>query len=137
MPAAQNREALIGYLERHDATRLAEDATFTDMSSGQSWRGREQIGGMLDAMYHQMFDARAETRNLIVDDEHAVLEASFIGRHIGEFAGVPATNKDVNVPLAVIYDFRDGQIIAGRVFWTVPVFLAQVGAMPEPQLAHG
>jgi steroid delta-isomerase-like uncharacterized protein len=128
MSAERNREALLAYLEGHDATRLAEDAVFTDMSSGQVWRGREAIGGMLDAMYHQLFDAHAETKNLIVDDEHAVLEADFVGRHIGDFAGVPATGKEVSVPLAVIYDFRDGQILAGRVFWTVPVFLAQVGA---------
>ena len=137
MSIDRNREALLGYLEGHDSTRLAEDAVFTDMSSGQVWRGREEIGGMLDAMYHRMFDAHAETKNLIVDDEHAVLEAAFIGRHIGEFAGVPATDKEVNVPLAVIYDFQDGRIVAGRVFWTVPVFLAQVGAMPQPQPAHG
>ena len=124
-----NRDAVIGYLERHDATKLAEDAVFTDMSSGQSWQGREAIAGMLDGMYHGMFDARADVVNLIADEEHVVLEARFIGRHIGEFAGVPATNKDVDVPLAVVYDLRDGQIVAGRVFWTVPVFLAQVGAM--------
>jgi len=126
-----NREALLGYLEGHVAMRLAEDAVFTDMSSGQVWRGRDEIGGMLDAMYHRLFDAHAETKNLIIDDAHAVLEADFVGRHIGDFAGVPATNKEVNVPLAVIYDFRDGQIAAGRVFWTVPVFLAQVGALPQ------
>ncbi len=136
MSSAQNRAALLGYLEGHDASGLAENAVFTDMSSGQSWRGREEIAGMLDGMYHHLFDARAETKNLIVDDDHAVLEADFIGRHIGEFAGVPATNKEVNVPLAVIYDFRDGQIVAGRVFWTVPVFLAQVGAMPQPEPAR-
>ena len=135
MSIDRNRAALIGYLEGHDAAGLAEDAVFTDMSSGQSWRGREAIAGMLDGMYHHLFDAHAETKNLIIDEEHAVLEADFIGRHIGEFAGVPATNKEVNVPLAVIYDFRDGQIVAGRVFWTVPVFLAQVGAMPEPEPA--
>ena len=37
-------------------------------------------------------------------------------------------NKDVSVPLAVVYALEDGQILAGRIFWTVPVFLAQVGA---------
>ena len=130
MSIDQNRDAVIGYLERHEAGKLAEGAVFTDMSSGQVWHGRDEIGGMLDAMYHQMFDAHAEIKNLIVDEDHAVLEAQFVGRHIGEFAGVPATNKDVSVPLAVVYDLKDGQIVAGRVFWTVPVFLAQVGALP-------
>ena len=100
MSTDRNRKALQGYLEGHDPSAVADDAVFTDMSSGHVWRGRA--------------------------------EAAFIGRHIGEFAGVPATNKDVDVPLVVIYDFRDGQIVAARIFWTVPVFLAQVGAMPGP-----
>ena len=130
MSIERNRDAVVGYLERHEAEKLAENAVFTDMSSGQVWTGREAIGGMLDAMYHRMFDARADVRNLIVDEEHAVLEAMFVGRHIGEFAGVPATNKEVSVPLAVVYDLDDGQIVAARVFWTVPAFLAQVGALP-------
>jgi predicted ester cyclase len=52
----------------------------------------------------------------------------FIGRHTGEFAGVPATDKDVRVPLAVFYDLRDDMITEGRVHFDVSAFLAQVGA---------
>ena len=58
----------------------------------------------------------------------AVWEADFIGRHVGEFAGVPATGKDVRVPFAVADDVRDGQIVEGRVYFEVPVFFA-VGAL--------
>ena len=48
----------------------------------------------------------------------------------GKFAGVPATGKEVRVPFAVHYDLADGLIVAGRVYFEVPVFLAQVGALP-------
>jgi len=81
---------------------------------------------MLDFFYHVAFDARAETKHVIVDDGIAVLEADFVGRHIGEFAGVPATGKDVRVPLAVIYDVRDDRIVEGRVYFEIPAFLAQI-----------
>jgi hypothetical protein len=33
------------------------------------------------------------------------------------------------VPLAVAYDMRDGQLTEGRVYFEVPAFLAQVGAL--------
>ncbi len=83
---------------------------------------------MLDFFYHVAFDATAETKSLVVGDGIAVLEGEFVGRHIGEFAGVPATGMDVRVPLVVIYDVRDGQIVEGRVYFETPAFLAQVGA---------
>src|SRR4029453_1274163 len=83
-------------------------------------------GRARDFFYHGGFDARAETKHVIVDEGIAVLEADFVGRHIGEFAGVPATGKDVRVPLAVIYDVRDDRIVDGRVYFEIPAFLAQI-----------
>lgn len=85
---------------------------------------------MLDYVYHQAFDARAETRNRTYTEDHAVLEADFVGRHIGTFAGVPATGRQVRVPLCVVYDLEDGQITRGRVYLEVPVLLRQLGASP-------
>ena len=75
---------------------------------------------MLDHFYHGAFDARVETKNVIVGEGIAVLEADFVGRHIGEFAGVSPTGKDVRVPLAVIYELRDGRIVEGRIYFETP-----------------
>jgi predicted ester cyclase len=55
-----------------------------------------------------------------------VLEGDFVGKHIGEFAGVPATGKTVRVPLCVVYDLEGGKIMRGRVYFEVPAFLKQV-----------
>ena len=131
-PEARNREALTRYLESShaDLSMMAENVIFTHMATGEEHAGREAVRAMLDFVYHQAFDGRAETANLLVDGDHAVLEGTFVGRHIGEFAGVPATDREVRVPLAVVYDFRDGQIVRGRVYFEVPAFLAQVGAGP-------
>jgi predicted ester cyclase len=83
---------------------------------------------MLDWFYHVAFEATAETKNIVVGEGIAVLEAEFVGRHIGDFAGVPPTGKDVRVPFAVVYDLRDDRIVEGRVYFEIPAFLAQVGA---------
>lgn len=128
MSTDENRRALLGYLVEHDETFLAEDAVFTDMSSGQESRGRAEIGSMIDWFYHVAFDAVAEPVALIVDEEHAAFEGVVAGRHIGEFAGVPATGREFRVPIAVTYDLAGGQITAGRIYFAVPAFLAQIGA---------
>ncbi len=130
MSAEANRRALQGYLVDHDEQYLASDAVFTDMSSGLEWIGREAVAGMLHWFYEVAFDATFENRTLVVDDEHGMLEGMVVGRHIGEFAGIPATGRDFRAPICVVYDFRDEQIARGRFYFAVPAFLAQVGAAP-------
>jgi predicted ester cyclase len=65
---------------------------------------------------------------MIFADGKAVLEADFVGRHIGEFAGVAATNRDVRVPLCVVYDVESDKIKRGRVYFEIPALMAQLGA---------
>ena len=50
-----------------------------------------------------------------------------MGKHIGEFAGVPPTNKEFRVPITVMYDLADGRITAGRIYFAVPALMAQLG----------
>jgi predicted ester cyclase len=124
-PIARNADAIGAYLERHDASKLREDAVFVDVTSGLRWEGREAIAGMLELMYRVAFDARMEEPRLIVGLDGAVLEATFVGRHLGEFAGVPATGREVRVPMVVLYDLADGEICGARVHFGVASFLAQ------------
>ena len=42
-----------------------------------------------------------------------------------------ATGREVRVPLAVIYDMKDGLIVRGRVYFEVPAFLAQVAQVAQ------
>ena len=51
------------------------------------------------------------------------------GKHIGEFAGIPATGKQVRVPLTVVYDVANGRISRGRIYLIVPVLMQQLGVM--------
>lgn len=128
MSTDDSRRALRGYLVEHDDSFLAEDAVFTDAATGQEWRGRDEINGMLHWFYNVAFDAGLEDVTQIVDEEHAAIEGVVVGRHIGEFAGVPATGREFRVPIAIFYDLAGEQITAGRFLFAVPAFLTQVGA---------
>jgi steroid delta-isomerase-like uncharacterized protein len=114
------------YSKTHDVQYVAEDAVFTSMNTGEKTVGREAIGQMLHYIYHVAFDARAEVRNMVVTENKALLEGDFIGKHIGEFAGIPATNKEVNVPLCVTYDLENGLIKQGRVYFLMDTMIKQL-----------
>ena len=55
------------------------------------------------------------------------MEADIVGRHIGEFAGVPATNRQVRVPVCVVYDLERDMIKRARVYLEIPVLMKQLG----------
>ena len=123
---AETQKNMQAYFDRHDVKYVAEDAVFTNMGTGEETKGREAIAGMLQYIYHIAFDAHAEIKNIIVTEDKAVLEANFIGKHIGEFAGVAPTNKEVNVPLCVTYDIENGMIKKGRVYMLGEVMIRQL-----------
>ena len=126
--SAMTREAITRYLDSNhtDLSMLADDVVFTNMATGEKHTGREAIGEMLHYVYHVAFDATAELRNLIVDHNRAVLEAEIVGKHIGEFAGIAATNKDVRIPLCVVYDLDNGKVTHGRIYLEVPALMGQI-----------
>jgi predicted ester cyclase len=121
--AKKNVEA---YFSTHDVQYVTEDAVFTSMNTGEETRGREAIGQMLNYFYHVAFDDRAEITNKVITEKKAVLEFNFVGKHIGEFAGMQPTNKEVNVPTCVSYDLENGAIKKGRVYMLVDVLMKQL-----------
>jgi steroid delta-isomerase-like uncharacterized protein len=130
MSVESTRDVVMRYISSNhaDLSMMAPDVVFTNMATGDEHRGPDAVKGMLHYIYHVAFDARAETRNMVFADGQAVLEADFVGTHIGDFAGVPATRKAVRVPLCVVYDLKGDQITRGRVYFETPAFFKQAGA---------
>lgn len=131
MNVDETREVMVRYLGsgHTDSTVMSQDVVFRIMATGEEHRTPAGIAAMLHWLYQVAFEATAETRMLLVGAGSAVWEGTFVGRHVGEFAGVPATGKDVRVPLSVCYELRAGRIVEGRVYFETPAFLAQVGAL--------
>ncbi|MGZ8557995.1 MAG: ester cyclase [Chitinophagaceae bacterium] len=121
--AQKNMEA---YLNSHDVQYVADDAVYINMGSGERTEGREAIGQMLQYIYHIAFDAHAEFTNSIITEQKAMVEGLFIGKHIGEFAGIPATNKIVSVPLCVTYTLKKGLIKEARIYMLGDVMMKQL-----------
>ncbi|MEJ2211846.1 MAG: ester cyclase [Anaerolineae bacterium] len=129
MSEEKTRAILTRYWEsKHaDLDVLADNATATLMASGETARGPEAVQDLLDNLYYVAFEADPRPRNTLYADGHAVWEGHLVGRHTGEFAGLPATGKDVCVPLCVVYDLADGHIERTRIYLEMDVLRRQLG----------
>ena len=126
MSIEETRNVLEAYWADHDPRYVAENAVFTMQPTGEEIRGREAIAKHLAGFYHGALDARAVRTNAIFSDGQGVLEARVVGRHTGAFAGVPATGREVDVPLCVTYVLSGGLIERARIYLMVNVLLRQI-----------
>ena len=128
----RTREVLESYWKNHDPKLVAPDAVFTMMPTGEEIRGRDAIATHLNGFYHVSFDARAEVVNSVFSDNKGLLEAMVVGKHIGDFGGVPATGRMVRVPLGVSYELENGLIKKARIYLMANVLFEQITAKAAP-----
>lgn len=105
---------------------FTDDVTLEVVGTDQAARGREGVEGMIRYLHEQAFDAHPQLKGLLVDGDHTAIEADFAGRHIGEFAGVAATGRDVRVGYSVHYDLEDGRIKALRIYLPMAALVEQI-----------
>src|SRR5687768_5665239 len=89
----ETQKNMADYFATHDLKYVAEDAVFKNLSTGETYKGKEEIGGMLHFMYKIAFNAKVESPNYLIGEDKAFLEGIFTGEHIGEIAGQSPTHK--------------------------------------------
>jgi steroid delta-isomerase-like uncharacterized protein len=121
------RSYLDAFLARGNfADYFSDEVTWTTIGTQQTMQGRQPVQEFLLWMHTQAFDAHPKVKTLVVGDRQAVLEADFVGTHTGEFLGIPATGKPVQVPYCVVYDLRDDKITALRAYIPMDLFTHQL-----------
>jgi ketosteroid isomerase-like protein len=114
---------------RADFGRFFTDDVRLDLvGTPQHAEGREAVEQLIRFLHEVAFDARPELRTVLGGDDHAALEADFVGTQIGEFGGVAASGATVRVPYAVVYDLRDGLIAALRIYMPLDQLMEQIQA---------
>jgi len=113
---------------------FSDDVTFTLMGPGQESRGPQAVEQFIRYLHEQAFDAQPELQTLISGERQAAVEAIFRGTHIGEFLGVSATGRAVEVPYSVFYELRGDKITALRAYMPMDVLAGQL-KNPAPETA--
>ncbi len=67
--------------------------------------------------------------NLVHQGNQVVIEWMFTAVHKGEFGGIPATGRTVNVPGCSVYTVEGRQITRGNIYFNNPTLMQQLGAI--------
>jgi steroid delta-isomerase-like uncharacterized protein len=71
----------------------------------------------------------------VANDDKVVWRCMGTGTQRGEFMGMPATNRSIDVPAIIMSRFQDGLWKEDHVVWDQLRMLQQLGVIPMPETA--
>jgi steroid delta-isomerase-like uncharacterized protein len=145
------RSARIAIVEQHVRLENAHDLegvlhTFGDTAryDDEAWGEHYEGGDGVRQFYQQLMKALPDLeieilRRHVTDDADAVvLEVTIRGTHLGDWRGLPATGRRVEVPLCGVYTFDSNDRLAGeKIYYDRGTVLRQLGVFHEPQTFLG
>ena len=92
-------------------TYFAEDFVEHEALPGMD-ETRETPRRMFTMMQTAFPDIRVDIGDIIQEGDKVAARVVFTGTHKGEFMGVPATNKEIQIRILDICQFRDDKMVA-------------------------
>ncbi|MFG6687157.1 ester cyclase [Mariniflexile sp. HNIBRBA6329] len=120
-----------GNLDLINNTNFTEDITM--ISSPENIVGIDNF----KAYYQNFITGFSDIKFTVVDifgqDDNIVKHWNFKGKHTGDFFGMPATGKSVDIEGVTIAKMKDGKIAQEQDFMDNTVFLQQLGIVSSPE----
>ena len=133
------RDEVFALFERREAAWRARDAAALAADhhvngvvvspTGGVLEGRAAIEHVYGVWFTAFPDLTFTTEDLIVDGDRVALLGRAQGTHLGEFFGVNATGRRIDVSSALIYRLQDGLIVHERRVLDFTGLLVQVGVL--------
>ena len=80
-------------------------------------------------------DARMDPHEMVAEGDLVTARVTMTGTHEGEFLGMPATGKRIEVEAIDMIRLRDGRFTEHWGVMDAMAMMQQLGAIPEPQPA--
>ena len=115
-----------------DAAALAADHSPDGVvvsPTGGVLEGREQIERIYRLWFNAFPDLRYDISDIVVDGHTVVVLASISGTHSGDFFGLPASGRSVQVACAFVYKLHECLIAHERRILDFTGVLVQVGVL--------
>ena len=153
IPINKNKEdmraARIALVEQHVRLENAHDlegvlrtfgrtARYDDEAWGEHYEGGDGVRQFYEQLMKALPDVEIGVQRRHVTDDAIVLEVVIRGTHLGEWRGLPATGRRVEIPLCGVYTFDFEDHLAGeRIYYDRGTVLRQLGVFHEPQSVLG
>jgi steroid delta-isomerase-like uncharacterized protein len=103
--------------------------SFVSHVSGGPDVGADAYAAAVDVTHAAFLDLVVTVHDQVAEDDKVVTRWSATGTHAGDFAGVPATGRQVTITGIHIHRIRDGRLIEHREELNLPGVLRQLGAV--------
>ena len=92
--------------------------------------GLQQITGYLASLHRGFPDFKLDIKQTLVESDHIAIRWTCTGTHKGEFQGIPATGKRVEIDGMTTGEIKNGKIAQEYVFFDQLSMLQQMGLAP-------
>jgi steroid delta-isomerase-like uncharacterized protein len=135
---ADNKAAIESFIARLNAyefdaaaASLTEDCVHHTVGLGQGRRaGRAEWRSLMDSLRAAFPDRLIRVHEIIAAGERVAVRLTWTGTHLGEFAGITATGRAVEVNGISVFSMRDGRIAEQWIEQDILALHQQLGAAP-------
>jgi steroid delta-isomerase-like uncharacterized protein len=122
---------IAAYAKRDAAALAATHAENSSVASpmGGVQEGREEIERVYRNWFAAFQDIKTEQDDLLIDGDRVVMIARVSGTHSGDFMGLPATGRQMEVLMVSLMTVTDGFVVDERRIYDFTGLLVQVGVL--------
>ena len=118
-------------------THYNEDIIFVNMPMGERYEGKEAVRGFLEHLFGALPDLELDVTLRVPRGKYVAEEYHIRGHHRGDFFGIPATGKYVDIACVSMVELRDGKLKEDHFYFDVMSALRQMGLVPSVAAMQG
>lgn len=107
---------------------LTSDCVFEDMPTGQKYLGHEGVRTYYNEWWSAFGNTPTGSKRYVPASNCLIVEARFVGTHQGSYAGIAATGRPIDLPVAIFVSFKDGLMCGERFYYDRATLLAQINS---------
>ena len=113
-------------------------ARYDDEPLGAHHIGHDEVKAYYEGLLQALPGLHLDVRSRHASVTAVVLEVIVRGQHLGPWRGLPATGRQIELPLCGVFTFDDGDRVAGeKIYYDRATLLRQLGVFHEPDTAVG
>jgi steroid delta-isomerase-like uncharacterized protein len=117
---------------------FGDSARYDDEAWGDHYKGANGVRQFYEQLMKALPDLEIDIVRRHVTEDAVLLEVVVRGTQLGEWRGLPATGRRVELPLCGVYTFDCDDRLAGeKIYYDRGTVLRQLGVFHEPQSMLG
>jgi steroid delta-isomerase-like uncharacterized protein len=105
---------------------LTANCVFEDVPSGEVFRGHEGVRRYYREWWDAFGNVPSGSKRYVPSGDCLIVETHFVGTHRGDYQGIKASGKPIDLPVAIFVSFQDGLMSGERFYYDRATLMAQI-----------